>query len=113
MRCDMETLINKIATNKLNKQVEVDFSIIGSLPDCKRINTKDYIKVIDASSVTVETVLAYNKYNKPANLLECADVGGRVVLTPRRAARRTPHVVGVAEAGEDAGLRRLGGGRIE
>lgn len=75
MRCDMETLINKIATNKLNKQVEVDFSIIGSLPDCRRINTKDYLKVMDAESVTVETVLAYNKYNKPANLLECADVG--------------------------------------
>ena len=72
MRCDMETLINKIATNKLNKQVEVDFSILGNLPDCKRINTKDYIKVINASNTEVDTVLAYNKYNKPANMLECA-----------------------------------------
>lgn len=72
MRCDMETLINKITTEKLNKRVEVTFSILGNLPDCKRINAKDYTKVMDSESAPVETVLAYNKYNKPANMQECA-----------------------------------------
>ena len=73
MRCDMETLISKIATEKLNKRVEVDFSILGGLDDCKRINTKDYIKVLDSSNQEVTTTLAYNKYNKPANLIECGN----------------------------------------
>ena len=74
MRCDMETLINKITTEKLSSRVEVTFSILGNLPDCKRINTKNYIKVVDASSQTVSTTLAYNKYNKPTNSIGCADV---------------------------------------
>lgn len=74
MRCDMETLINKITTEKLNKRVEVTFSILGNLPDCKRINTKNYIKVMDASNQTVETTLAYNKFNKPTDSIGCADV---------------------------------------
>lgn len=73
MRCDMETLISKIATNKLNKRVEVDFSILAGLPDCKRINTKDYLKVTDAQGQTVEATLSYSKYNKPANTIECAN----------------------------------------
>lgn len=73
MRCDMNTLISKIATEKLNKQVEVDFSILGGLPDCKRINTKDFLKVIDAENATVNTTLSYNKYNKPENTIECAN----------------------------------------
>lgn len=73
MRCDMETLISKITTNKLNKNVEVDFSILAGLPDCKRINTKDYLKVTDSSNQEVETTLAYNKYNKPENTVECAN----------------------------------------
>lgn len=71
MRCDMESLINKITLNKLNKQIEVDFAILGSLPDCKRINTRDYVKVIDAENAEVEATLAYNRYNKPANMLDC------------------------------------------
>lgn len=73
MRCDMETLISKIATEKLNKRTEVDFSILGGLPDCKRINTKDYIKVVDSTNAVVDTTLTYNKYNKPENTIECGN----------------------------------------
>lgn len=71
MRCDMETLISKIATEKLNKRTEVDFSILGGLPDCKKINTKDYLKVVDSSNQTVQATLVYNRFNRPQISVEC------------------------------------------
>lgn len=73
MRCDINTLISKIATEKLNKQVEVDFSILGGLPDCKRINTRNLLKVVDNQNAVVEATLFYNKYNKPENSIECGN----------------------------------------
>ena len=71
MRCDMEELITKITTNKLDKRTVVSFALLGGLPDCKRINTKDYLKVVDSTHTDVEATLTYNKYDKPENLIEC------------------------------------------
>lgn len=71
MRCDMEDLITKITTNKLDKRTVVSFALLGGLPDCKRIKTKDYFKVVDSSHAAVDTTLAFNKYDKPENMLEC------------------------------------------
>ena len=72
MRCDFDSLLSKISVDKLNKKVEVDFSILGGLPDCKRINTRNYLKVIDSEGQDVDTSLVYNKYNKPLEKIECA-----------------------------------------
>ena len=72
MRCDFDSLLSKISVDKLNKKVEVDFSILGGLPDCKRINTRNYLKVINAEGQDVDTSLVYNKYNKPLEKIECA-----------------------------------------
>lgn len=72
MRCDFDSLLSKISVDKLNKKVEVDFSVLGGLPDCKRINTRNYLKVIDAEGQDVDTSLVYNKYNKPLEKIECA-----------------------------------------
>ena len=71
MRCDMEKLISVINNAKLKNETELTFALKGKLPDCKRINTKDYIKVIDGSNVAVETTLAYNRFDRPANIFEC------------------------------------------
>ena len=72
MRCDFDTLISKISAEKLNKKVEVDFSILGNLPDCKRINTSNYLKMIDAQGAEAENTATYNKYQKPLEKIECA-----------------------------------------
>lgn len=71
MRCDMDTFIEAITSEKLDKKTEVTFALTGKLPDCKRINTKNYIGVIDASSQAVTTTLAFNRFDKPENVFEC------------------------------------------
>ena len=71
MRCDMEKLISTITSDKLDKKTEVTFALKGKLPDCKRIKTKDYIKVVDASNQVVNTVLEFNRFDRPENEFEC------------------------------------------
>lgn len=71
MRCDRDELIAKITTNKLDKRTVVSFALLGGLPDCKRINARDYYKVVDSTHALVDTTLNYNKYDKPENKLEC------------------------------------------
>lgn len=73
MRCDMEKLISTITSEKLEKKTEVTFALIGNLPDCMRINTHDYIKVMDAENVTVETALPFNRFDKPIDKMQCGD----------------------------------------
>lgn len=76
MRCDMDTLIHKITQNKLNKTTEVSFNVLGNLPDCKRINTYNVLKIVDADNQVVENPeTSYNKHNKPANAFECMKEG--------------------------------------
>ena len=71
MRCDMDKLISTVTSDKLDKRTEVTFALKGKLPDCKRINTRDYLKVVNASNVAVDTVLEYNKFDIPENMFEC------------------------------------------
>lgn len=73
MRCDMEKLISAITSEKLDKRTEVTFRLLGGLPDCKRINAKDYIKVINAENADVDTVLAFNRFDRPENKIECGN----------------------------------------
>lgn len=71
MRCDMEKLISTITNSKLDDKTEVTFTILKNLPDCKRINTSKYIKVVNAENADVNDVLAFNRFDRPANMLEC------------------------------------------
>lgn len=71
MNCGTEALISKITNKKLDKSVEVSFSVIGKLPDCKRINAKDVLKVLSSEDAPITTGLDYNPYNIPANAFEC------------------------------------------
>lgn len=66
-RCNNEELLKKLGINKLTEQVEVDFTLHKELPDCRKINTKNYSAV--SGTVT------YNKYRVPANAFECMRKG--------------------------------------
>lgn len=66
-RCSNAELMKKIGIKKLDKTVEVTFDIHRDLPDCRKINTKDYINTL--SGVT------YNKYKRPENQFECLREG--------------------------------------
>lgn len=71
MNCGTEDLIKKITNKKLDKSVEVSFSVFGKLPDCKRIDTQDLLKVLSSSDAEITTGIDYNPYNIPANSFEC------------------------------------------
>jgi len=71
MRCDMEELISKITSKRLDRRTVVSFALLGNLPDCMRINAKNYINVVDGSHEAVEATLAFNRFDKPSNMLEC------------------------------------------
>lgn len=71
MRCDMEELITKITSKKLDRRTVVSFALLSNLPDCLRINTKDYINVLDSSHQAIEATPQYNKFDKPSNMIEC------------------------------------------
>lgn len=68
MKCKNEVLMQKVTANKLDKQVEVDFSVQRKLPDCRKINTKRYVST-SASTPT------YNMYKIPSNQFECMSFG--------------------------------------
>lgn len=73
MRCNIDEVITKITTNKLDKRTVVSFALLGGLPDCKRIKTSDYFKVVDSSHADVTYTKAWNKYDKPDTIVECAE----------------------------------------
>lgn len=66
-RCNNDILLKKINNEFLNQNTEIDFRIRRDLPDCKKINAKNYT----AASGTV----AFNKYRKPINRFECGRKG--------------------------------------
>lgn len=68
MKCKNDVLMAKVGQKKLNKQVEVDFSVQKKLPDCRRINAKNFV-LSDAASPT------YNMYQIPTNQFECFEFG--------------------------------------
>lgn len=66
-RCSNAELMKKIGVKKLDKSVEVTFDVHRDLPDCRKINTKDYINSISGGT--------YNKYKRPENQFECLREG--------------------------------------
>lgn len=68
-RCSNDLLLKKIGIKTLGENTEIDFRIRKDLPDCRKINTKDYIALSEGASVT------YNRYRKPVNRFECMRKG--------------------------------------
>lgn len=66
-RCNNDTLLKKIGVQKLTQSTEVEFRIRKDLPDCRKIDTKNYEEVSGTAS--------YNKYLRPENRFECGRKG--------------------------------------
>lgn len=67
MRCNNEALLKKIGIKTLDQNTEIDFRIRRDLPDCRKINTKNF--------TAVSAGYGYNKYRKPINRFECGRKG--------------------------------------
>lgn len=63
MRCGNEAVLNKIGLNALSQNAEIDFRLRKDLPDCRTINTRNFVNISAGNS--------YNKYKKPKNAFEC------------------------------------------
>lgn len=74
-RCKNDALLAKIGVNKITKDMEVDFTVLTTLPDCKRINAKAYVSVKNSSGTDV--VPTFSAMTRPANQFEC--MGGNCV----------------------------------
>lgn len=66
-RCNNAVLLNKIGMKTLSNQTEIDIRVRKDLPDCKRINTKNFTAISGAYT--------YNQFRKPANQFECMRKG--------------------------------------
>lgn len=66
-RCNLDALLDTIGEKKLTKQEEVTFTTHRDLPDCRKINTKNFVEV--SGDYT------WNKYGRPANRFECMRTG--------------------------------------
>lgn len=64
-RCTNDVLLNKIGLNKLDKNDELSLRVRRDLPDCRKINTKNYVDIAEGANAT------YNKYDRPEDLFEC------------------------------------------
>lgn len=65
-RCN-EAYFNKVSKSKYDSTTEITINVLSDLPDCKRINAKDFLT---ASNDTV-----FNKFVKPDNDFECFRTG--------------------------------------
>lgn len=68
-RCSNEALLKKVGVEALGENTEIDFRLRRDLPDCRKINAKDYVATSAANA------LSYNKYKKPVNRFECNRTG--------------------------------------
>lgn len=66
-RCNLDALLDTIGEKKLTKQEEVTFTTHRDLPDCRKINTKNFVEVSGEYT--------WNKYDRPANRFECMRTG--------------------------------------
>lgn len=66
-KCNSGVLLNKIGMRKLDQNQEIDIRIRKDLPDCRRINAKDYF--------AVSGDVSFNKFRKPENRFECMRKG--------------------------------------
>lgn len=69
-RCKNDTLLAKIGTKKLNKQVEVDFAVLTDVDSCVKVNTKNFIDHVGTSAT-------FNSYQSPEDLFNCLAEGCR------------------------------------
>lgn len=68
-RCSNEALLKKVGVEALGENTEIDFRLRRDLPDCRKINAKNYVATSAANA------LSYNKYKKPVNRFECNRTG--------------------------------------
>ena len=68
MKCRNDIFMSKVGVNKLDKAQEVHFDVQRDLPDCRKINVKNYLE-------TASTTPVFNKFKTPANQFECMRVG--------------------------------------
>ena len=68
MKCRNDIFMSKVGVNKLDKAQEVHFDVQRDLPDCKKINTKNYL-------TTAAATPDFNKFKTPSNQFECMRVG--------------------------------------
>lgn len=66
-RCNNDVLLKKIGVNKIDKNKEVDFTILDYLNDCRRI--------IASKFVYVTGTVNYDAYAKPEDAFECMPQG--------------------------------------
>lgn len=64
-RCTNDVLLNKIGFNKLDKNDELSLRVRRDLPDCRKINAKNYFQIAEGASES------YSKYDRPDDLFEC------------------------------------------
>lgn len=64
-RCTNDVLLNKIGLNKLDKNDELSLRVRRDLPDCRKINAKNFINIASSAGES------YNKYDRPDDLFEC------------------------------------------
>lgn len=67
MNCKNDAFMRKVAVEKLDNKVEVDFDVQRFLPDCRKIRTDKYVS-------TEATAPTYNRYRIPANQFECMNM---------------------------------------
>lgn len=64
-KCKNDKLMSKIGINKIDKErMEVSFEVLRDLPDCKKINTKNFF-------ATTATSNSYNFHDRPADEFVC------------------------------------------
>lgn len=66
-RCSNAALLAKIGLKAIDANQEIDFSVRRDLPECRRINAKNYRNT--------NGVTSYNRYHKPKNRFECGADG--------------------------------------
>ena len=66
MNCRNERLLSKVSRKKIDEQMELHFSVQDALPDCRRINARDYIELSGEGATAT-----YSRFNVPANRFEC------------------------------------------
>lgn len=66
-RCGNEAVLELVSQKALQQNTQIDFRLRRDLPDCKKINTKNY--------VAISGEYTQNKYKKPENRFECGRTG--------------------------------------
>lgn len=95
-KCRNDLLLNKINVNKLNKNTEVDLTVLHALPDCRKIDTGKPV------AVSAEAY-SYNRFTIPANQFECMREGcvntGTLTFTGEESETATYRAVDATEWG--------------